>query len=95
MYVPYIHIPESTGRFYGLFSKRNGRLGDLKKNDTSPDLEMVTVMKKMAAYLKSQERNLDTHATCEINSCQGKATGVLYHSWESLLIDGQQTEGEH
>ena len=64
------------GIFYRLDLKGISNHGDFRKlaMDTL-DPEMV---KKMASDLKTMERNLDTHATCMVSSCQCMVAVVLF-----------------
>ena len=37
-----------------------------------------------AAYLRTEERKLDTHVTCVVNRYQGEVVVVLFHSIHQL-----------
>ena len=53
----------------------------------TPDLEMVV---NTEVRSKTEERKLDTHATCIATSCQGKVAGDIYSATCSA-IEGDTT----
>ena len=69
MYLLYVHIPENTRKILRTLLKEkttNGRLGKLTLDSS--------VMKKTVAESKTKGKKRNPHATCMVNSCQGKVT---------------------
>ena len=68
------------GILYALDLKGNSRLGDFKKayHGYARPGKWSSVMKKTAADSKTNGKKPDPHATYMVNSCQGKAAGVLF-----------------
>ena len=69
----HVHNPESARIITARLKKWNGRLGILVKDTLDPSNG-----RKRLQIWRPKERNLELHATCLVNSYQGKDAGVLF-----------------